>query len=96
MRGFLPFPFGEHIRKSFLKSVFRGKKHFWKSFWCAVKTLPMVPKNYGQLQKNSWATGEKITGNVFQNYGQYFPKLRAMFFEAIRHTFFGVPTTFHR
>ena len=31
---------------------------------------------------------EKITGNVFQNYGQCFPKLWAMFFEPISHAFF--------
>ena len=87
MRGFLPFPFGEHIRKSFLKSVFRCKKHFWKSFLCAVKMLPMVPKItgnckkiHGQLEKKLRATFSKTMGNTFQNYGQCFLKLPAVLF----------------
>ena len=83
MRGFLPFLFGKHIRKSFLKS-----------FWCAIRTMSVVlqkitgngKKFHGQLEKKPWATGEKITGNVFQNYGQCFSKLRAMFFDAMSDT----------
>ena len=35
---------------------------------------------HGQLEKNSWATGEKTIGNVFRNDGQRFSKPSAMKF----------------
>ena len=40
---------------------------------------------HGQLEKNSWATGEKMMGNVLKNYRQCFLKWRAMFFKTIGH-----------